>query len=185
MCKYPEYRLLCVFRVVLYVLLRTAPPELASIVRKSGLGQGWAMRFALLLSLIPMLSFGMDRMSALSMIETGNDDKMVGRAGEISRYQVLKSEWSSITSSTRYTDPEIARQVALRLLDQRVQKFESIYKRPPTDFEFYGLWNAPGQVLTGRVSRVVAERCNRYANLCSWNQGPLASAKSKSPAVGS
>jgi len=137
------------------------------------------MRFALLLTLIPMLSFGMDRMSALSMIETGNNDSMVGRAGEISRYQVLKSEWSSITTSTRYTDPELARQVALRLLEQRVQRFESIYKRPPTDFEFYGLWNAPAQVLNGRVSRVVQERCNRFVNLCSWNQGRLASAKTK------
>ena len=137
------------------------------------------MRFALLLTLIPMLSFGMDRMSALSMIETGNNDSMVGRAGEISRYQVLKSEWSSITTSTRYTDPELARQVALRLLEQRVQKFESIYKRPPTDFEFYGLWNAPAQVLNGRMSRVVQERCGRFVNLCGWNAGRLASAKTK------
>jgi len=143
------------------------------------------MRIALLLSLIPMLSFGMDRMSALSMIETGNDDKMVGRAGEISRYQVLKSEWRSVTSSTRYTDPEVARQVALQLLDQRVQKFETLYKRPPTDFEFYALWNAPGQMLTGKVSRVVAERCQRYANLCSWTDGRLASARHKSAQVGS
>ena len=141
------------------------------------------MRIALLLTLIPMLSFGMDRMSALSMIETGNDDKMVGRAGEISRYQVLKSEWQSVTSSTRYTDPEVARQVALRLLEQRVQKFEATYKRSPTDFEFYGLWNAPGQVLNRRVSRVVAERCERFANLCGWNAGPFASAKPKAPEV--
>src|SRR5258706_16343156 len=48
------------------------------------------MRIALLLSLIPILSFGMDRMSALSMLETGDDDTMVGRAGEISRYQVMR-----------------------------------------------------------------------------------------------
>ncbi len=135
------------------------------------------MRIALLLSLIPMLSFGMDRMSALSMLETGDDDTMVGRAGEISRYQVMKSEWRSITSSRSYTDPSVARQVALRLLDQRVQRFESIYKRPPTDFEFYALWNAPGQALGGRISRVVAERSQRFANLCSWKGGPVAALK--------
>ena len=124
-----------------------------------------------------MLSFGMDRMNALSMLETGNDDSMVGRAGEISRYQVMKSEWKSVTSCRNYTDPILAKQVAVKILDQRLQRFESIYKRPPTDFEFYALWNAPGQVLNGRISRVVAERSERFANLCGWNNGPVAALK--------
>ena len=137
------------------------------------------MRLALLLSLIPMLSFGMDRMTALSMLETGDDDAMVGRAGEISRYQVMKSEWKSVTPSRNYTDPNLAKQVALKILDQRLQRFESIYKRPATDFEFYALWNAPGQALNGRISRVVAERSQRFANLCSWNNGPIASLKAR------
>src|SRR5262245_17970472 len=109
----------------------------------------------------------MDRMSALSMLETGNNDRMVGRAGEISRYQVLKSEWRSVTSSKHYRDPELARQVTLRLLDQRMDKFARIYHRSPTDFEFYALWNAPGQILNGRISRTVAGRAQRFANLCS------------------
>ena len=135
------------------------------------------MRFALLLSLIPMLSFGMDRMSALSMLETGDDDSMVGRAGEISRYQVMKSEWKTVTPSRNYTNPELARQVALKLLDQRVQRFETIHQRIPTDFEFYALWNAPTQALTGKISRVVAERCQRFANLCGPNPGPVATVK--------
>lgn len=124
-----------------------------------------------------MLCFGMDRLSALSMLETGNNDAMIGRAGEISRYQVLKREWQSVTSSTSYRDPNIAKLVALKLIDQRVQRFEAVYKRTPTDFEFYALWNAPGQVLNGRVSRVVAERCHRFANLCNWNNRPLVSLK--------
>ena len=97
--------------------------------------------------LCPMMSFGMDRLSALSMIETGNNDRMVGRAGEISRYQILKREWRSVTSSTRYTDPETAKAVTLKLLDRRVQEFQTAYNRPPTNFELYALWNAPGQVL--------------------------------------
>jgi len=135
------------------------------------------MKIALLFSLIPMLSFGMDRMTALSMLETGDNDTMVGRAGEISRYQVMKSEWKSVTPSRNYTDPDLAKQVALKILEQRLQRFESIYKRPATDFEFYALWNAPGQALNGRISRVVAERSQRFANLCSWNNGPVASLK--------
>lgn len=127
---------------------------------------------ALLFVLCPMMSFGMDRLAALSMIETGNNDRMVGRAGEISRYQILKREWRSVTSSTRYTDPETAKAVTLALIDRRVKSFQQVYNRQPTNFEFYALWNAPGQVLNGRVSRVVAERCQRYANLVEWKGKP-------------
>jgi hypothetical protein len=110
----------------------------------------------------------MDRLSALSMLETGNNDRMVGRAGEISRYQILKSEWRSVTTSTRWTDPAVARDVTLKLIDRRVKQFRAKHGREPSDFEFYVLWNAPAQVLVrGKVSKVVAERAERYANLCS------------------
>ena len=84
-----------------------------------------------------MLTFGMDlcgddRLAALSMIETGNDDHMVGRAGEISRYQIIKSEWHSVTNCTNYTDRETARAVTLRLMDKKVQNFQSSFKRRVT-----------------------------------------------------
>ena len=140
---------------------------------------------AFVLVLSPMMSFGMDRLAALSMIETGNNDRMVGRAGEISRYQILKREWRSVTNSIRYQDPETAKAVTLKLIDRRVQTFQATYNRPPTNFEFYALWNAPAQVLEGRVSRVVAERCRRYANLCDWKGQPtpvVAKAKEKESA---
>ena len=137
---------------------------------------------AFVLVLCPMMSFGMDRLAALSMIETGNNDRMVGRAGEISRYQILKREWRSVTNSARYADPETAKAVTLKLLDRRVQQFQAVHNRPPTNFEFYALWNAPTQVLEGRVSRVVAERCRRYANLCDWKGQPTpVVAKTKAP----
>ena len=132
------------------------------------------VKLGLLIVLFPMLSLGMDRMSALSMLETGNNDKMVGRAGEISRYQILKTEWKSITSSTHYQDFTLAREVTLKLLDQRVEKFTRVYHRGPSDFEFYVLWNAPAQVLQGRISRIVAGRATRFANLCSWKNGSVA-----------
>jgi hypothetical protein len=127
---------------------------------------------ALMFVLCPMISFGMDRLAALSMIETGDNDRMVGRAGEISRYQILKREWRSVTNSTRYTDPATAKAVTLQLIDRRLQAFQGRYSRPPTNFEFYALWNAPGQVLERRVSPTVAERCRRYANLCEWKGTP-------------
>ena len=127
----------------------------------------------LIICLAPLGCFGMDRLSALSMLETGNNDRMVGRAGEISRYQILKSEWRTVTTSTRWTDPEIAKAVTVKLIDQRVNQFKAKYQRDPSDFEFYVLWNAPAHVLVrGKVSKVVAERAERYANLCSIQPQP-------------
>lgn len=137
----------------------------------------------LLIAFAPLVSSGMDRLNALSMIETGNDDRVVGRAGEISRYQVLKAEWNSVTTSRNYQDARLAREVALKLLEQRLGRFQELHKRPPTDFEFYALWNAPTQALTGRISRVVAERSQRFANLCGWNSRAAASPRTASPMV--
>ena len=135
------------------------------------------MKVLMLICLIPTLSFGMDRMTALSMLETCDNDRMVGKAGEISRYQVLKSEWKRVTNSTDYTNPVVARGVAEKLIDERLQRFQTKFGRTPTDFEFYGLWNAPGQVLNHRVSKVVAERCERFANLCTVPNDRLIAAK--------
>ena len=138
---------------------------------------------ALLLVLFPLISSGMDRLAALSMIETGDDDRVVGRAGEISRYQILKSEWRSVTNAVSYTHAPTAKNVAEMLMSRRVQVFKATFGRNPTDFEFYGLWNAPGQVLKGRVSPVVAERCRRYSNLCEWSGSPKPIVSSVAPTV--
>jgi hypothetical protein len=133
------------------------------------------MKTLLLIIFLPFASMGMDRLSALSMLETGNNDRMVGRAGEISRYQILKSEWRSVTNSVRWTDPRVAKDVTLQLLERRVKQFRSKHSREPSDFEFYVLWNAPAQVLVrDKVSKVVAERAERYANLCSIQPAPAA-----------
>lgn len=119
----------------------------------------------LLLVLSAPTGSGMDRLAALSMIETGDNDRAVGRAGEISRYQILKREWRSVTNSTRYTDPATARAVTRQLLAAREARFRLLYRRAPTAFEIYALWNAPGQVFKGRLSPVVTGRSHRYANL--------------------
>ena len=147
------------------------------------------MKLTLLCWMVPMFTFALDasyadRLAALSMIETGNDDHMVGRAGEISRYQIIKSEWYSVTKSSQYADREIARVVTLRLMERRVQNFISSFNRPPTDFELYGLWNAPSQVMQGRISPRVAERCQRFVNLCKLYQPRMQTASlSKRPAA--
>lgn len=121
---------------------------------------------AFILAMFPLCGFGMDRLSALSMLETGNDDRAVGSAGEISRFQVKKAEWRSVTNSANYCDSETARKVMIQLMDKRIHAFEDHFGRKPNDFEFYALWNAPAQAISGHVSRKVAERCVRFANLC-------------------
>jgi hypothetical protein len=50
-----------------------------------------------------------------------------------------------------------------------------VYRREPTDCEFYALWNAPQQALTGHLTSTVAARARRYANLCRWHDQALAS----------
>ncbi len=142
------------------------------------------MKLALLLTLAPMLSFGMDRLSALSMLETGDNDRVVGRAGEISRYQILKLEWRPVTNATAYCNPVTARMVTAKLAEQRVQRFQSIYHRGPTDYEFYALWNAPTQALTGRISHTVAERARRFANLCGRPDDSFVAVRRVTPTLG-
>src|SRR6266567_952502 len=48
----------------------------------------------------------MDRWSALSQIESGDNDKAVGRLGEISRYQILPDVWSAFaTDKANWENP--------------------------------------------------------------------------------
>jgi hypothetical protein len=134
---------------------------------------------SLLLLLLPMCGFGMDRLSALSMLETGNDDQAVGSAGEISRFQVKKAEWKTVTNSANYSDSETARKVMIQLMDKRIHAFQEHFGRQPSDFEFYALWNAPSQALNGRISRTVASRCERFANLCERDRKLMQMASAK------
>src|SRR5689334_17668655 len=99
------------------------------------------MKTLLLIIFFPLGCMGMDRLNALSMLETGNNDRMVGSAGEISRYQILKAEWRSVTNSVRWTDPQVAKAVTQQLIDRRVNQFRTKHHRDPSDFEFYVLWN--------------------------------------------
>lgn len=126
--------------------------------------------FLSLILCLPVSGFSVDRLAALSMLESGDNDRAIGRAGEVSRYQILRREWRSVTNSAAYTDSETARQVAVKIMEKRIERFQAVYNRPPNDFEYYGLWNAPAQILEGRVSPVVAERCKRFVNLCEREQ---------------
>ncbi len=102
---------------------------------------------------------GMNRWQALSMLETGDNDCAVGRCGEISRFQIRAQLWPGGNCQ----NPGTALAVAQRIMQARMKQFEQTHKRPPTDFEFYILWNAPAEV--DHPDPCVAERAQRFANL--------------------
>ena len=117
---------------------------------------------------------GMDRWAALSQIESGDNDKAVGKRGEISRYQILPDVWSAFArENANWEDPKDALTVAKDAMKKRCADFEQTFHRAPTDFEFYVLWNAPAQI--ERPGTAVKERAKRFCNLLSKN-GNLARA---------
>ena len=93
------------------------------------------------------------------MIESGDDDQMVGLAGEISRFQIRSELWPGGDAQ----DAKVALMAAQQIMQTRIEAFRSSHKRDATDFEFYILWNAPAQV--DHPSAAVAERARRFANL--------------------
>ena len=101
----------------------------------------------------------MDRWVALSMIESGDNDRAVGPGGEISRYQIRPELWPG--GNPQYT--QIALASAQRIMLPRIEEFGRSHQRMPTDFEFYVLWNAPWSV--DHPSAAVTERARRFSNL--------------------
>ena len=108
------------------------------------------------------------RMTALAAIESGGNDHAVGRAGEVSRYQIKPTEWRRASSAplSRATVLSTALAVTRQILNARCAAFAARFHRAPTDFEFYVLWNAPNQLLLGNgPTTIVRERAERFANL--------------------
>ena len=101
----------------------------------------------------------MDRWAALSMIESGDNDRAVGPVGEISRFQIQRKLWPGGDPQ----NPLLALAVAQEIMRPRLAGFQESHKREATDFEFYILWNAPWQV--DHPSTPVIERARRFANL--------------------
>lgn len=111
--------------------------------------------------------------SALSSVESGDNDHARGRAGEVSRYQILPSVWRQYArpgESPR--DAQAATRVLLRIMRDRVGRFHRLTGRWPSDWEWYVLWNAPAQVLDRqRVSPRVAPRADRFRNVVMMKRG--------------
>lgn len=112
----------------------------------------------LLLSLANTVS-AMDRWEALSMIETGDNDRAIGQRGEVSRFQILPALWPGGNPQNE----QEALSAARAIMNVRLERFERLHNRPATDFEFYVLWNAPWEA--SHPSKAVSERAQRFANL--------------------
>ncbi|HZR19338.1 MAG TPA: hypothetical protein VFE51_18765 [Verrucomicrobiae bacterium] len=111
----------------------------------------------------------MDRWAALSQIETRDNDRAVGAAGEISRFQIKPKLWSQYArSDADWRNPAEALAAARQLMKERCTAFERLYNRQPTDFEFYVLWNAPAQV--DRPRKAVRERAERFCRLVARDE---------------
>lgn len=111
------------------------------------------------------------RLEALSQIETGDDDRVIGRAGEVSRYQIKPWIWRQYSDSEAYSNRRISTQVADQHLTGLAGIFRKCTRREPTDFDLYVLWNAGPTYYNrigfarSRVHPVIRERARRYANL--------------------
>jgi hypothetical protein len=111
------------------------------------------------------------RLYALGMIETGNNDWVVGSAGEVSRYQLMPSVWKSYSRSSNYQDPGVSLQVARQHWFYLASYFQEKTGRAPTDFDMYVLWNtkfgyyAHHNFSKRQLAPVVRDRAERFVNL--------------------
>jgi hypothetical protein len=114
---------------------------------------------------------------SLAMFETGASspargaaDTLRGRAGEVSRFQIMPEVWQSYSQSRDYTDPEVAWTVAERILSERIGQFRTTTNREPSALEVYLLWNKPGHFEemaydTAKVRELYRSRAERFSNL--------------------
>src|SRR5665213_475563 len=111
------------------------------------------------------------RRLALGMIETGNDDREIGGAGEVSRYQIMPSVWRQYSRSRSYQNPGASLEVARQYWSALHARFMQQSHRAPTDFDMYVLWNAGYNCYASRgfnpanLSPAVRVRARRFVNL--------------------
>lgn len=116
---------------------------------------------------------------SLAMFETGASspargvaDTLRGRAGEVSRFQIMPDVWQSYSQSRDYANPEVAWTVASRILAERIGQFRTTTNREPSALEVYLLWNKPGHFEgvafdPAKVRTLYRSRAERFANLHS------------------
>ena len=114
---------------------------------------------------------GLSKLEAIGMIESGNNDRAVGSAGEISRFQIKPSVWRQYSPTPAYRNVTASGQVAEKHLATLEAGFRARAGRAPSDFDLYVLWNAGPAYYqrlgfsAARVHRIIRERANRFVNL--------------------
>src|ERR1700722_3505256 len=104
---------------------------------------------------------------ALGAIETGNNDREVGAAGEISRFQISPAVWKSYSESTNYQDTKTAEAVARMHWNFLAKYFTEKTGRAPDDFDMYVMWNtrlryyARKEISPRNISPVGRDRAQR------------------------
>ena len=114
---------------------------------------------------------------ALAEFETGatrphqcEADYKIGSRKEISRFQILPVVWQQYSKSRNYANPHTAWNVTVKILTDREEDFRRATSRDWDYVDIYLMWNAPGQYRRAnwdrsKVSRVVRQRAERFANL--------------------
>jgi hypothetical protein len=111
------------------------------------------------------------RQFALGMIETGNDDRAIGGAGEVSRYQIMPAVWQHYSSVRSYRNPDSSLEVAQLHWASLYDYFKKQTRHEPTDFDMYVLWNTRYGYYSNRgfnparLAAVVRDRAQRFSNL--------------------
>lgn len=113
---------------------------------------------------------------ALAEVESGargqkqqSADTLVGKDGEISRYQILPSVWIAYSTTPinirDAINPAKSSKVAEQIIFDRITKFQTIRGRAPTPLEVYILWNRPAEAYNGRISPRTRVRARRFENI--------------------
>jgi hypothetical protein len=97
-------------------------------------------------------------------------DAKIGSRKEVSRFQILPSVWNHYSTSKDFRNPDVAWSVAEKILAERRNHFVRATGREWDPMDLYIMWNAPGVYERvkwdrSRVSPVVLERAQRFANL--------------------
>ena len=107
-------------------------------------------------------------LSALSQIESGDNDSAVGASGEITRYQIAPAVWEHQLSAfphmaSKHQDKMLSRMVAFEIWSHRLDDFQKVKNRNPSLEELYLLWHRPARVLCPHPRE--RERSERFASL--------------------
>lgn len=104
----------------------------------------------------------------LNLYVQSKADYKVGTHREISRYQIRPTLWRRYVKNPKAaTNPEISLSVTQKILDSRIKLFYLKYKRNPSVYEMYILWNAPNQIIYERIgiSKTVHNRAMKFVIL--------------------